>query len=81
MASYCPTCGQESLVGLKDTEERRHARSALKSYMEEWSESHYAAGWLYGLAETMSSDETYQWLVRRAGGTFDDSENFVEVTL
>lgn len=48
------------------------ARSGLLAYMENWSEDHYCAGWLTGLADTMvrQDDGAFRLLVENAGGWY-----------
>jgi|ERR1700722_2277280 len=48
------------------------ARSGLLAYMENWSEDHYCAGWLTGLADTMvrHDDGAFRLLVENAGGWY-----------
>lgn len=59
---------------------QEEARKALLAYMEMWSETNYAAGWLTGLAETMAhrKDPGYIILTQAAGGTYNDNREFVE---
>jgi|ERR1700729_4112764 len=48
------------------------ARSGLLAYMENWSEDHYCAGWLTGLADTMvrQDDGAFRLLVENVGGWY-----------
>lgn len=59
-------------------QQREHAKLALLAYMEHYSESRYAAGWLSRLDETIAEDPVGKWLIETAGGVWTDHDTFVE---
>jgi hypothetical protein len=57
--------------------DQEHFKEVLHDWMAYQSEERWCAGWLIGLAKSLKGDPTYDWLVEKAGGTFNDDEEFI----